>query len=246
MSLWNTPYVASVAATTSSTINSSTDLTVYTITAAATATLPPSTGLFAGQVLSNRLAGQGVTFIENAATSTANVTVAVGAGDAIFGNSVVAPGQIVRAESNGTGVWYCSVYGTTAGGAIVQTAVVPITSANFLALHTTPLSLVASPGSGKATKVLNISLKMTTTATQYTSGGALEFRYTDGSGTKVSADIAAAVVTTTAGVSYTAVMGIEASLTMVTAAAIVVTAAAADFATGTGTAIANVVYTVIG
>ncbi len=247
MSLFLTPNVVSSTATTSSTIAATTDITVYTITAAAAATLPATTGQYGGLVLSNRTGGQGLTTVQNAATSTANVTLTPASGDAIVGPTILAPGQYALLSSNGGGIWYSDVNdGASGGGASVQSTVVPLTSANILALNTTPLSLVASPGSGKATKVLNIGLKMTTTATQYANGGALEFRYTNGSGTKVSADIAAAVITTTAGTSYTAVMGIEASLTLVTAAAIVVNAASADFITGTGTGVFFIQYTTVG
>ncbi len=246
MSLFNTPNVVSQAKTTSSTIASTDDLTVYTITAAATATLPSSTGMYAGYVLANRTGGQGITFVENASTSTAVVTIAVGSGDAIFGTSSVAPGQIVKCESNGSGIWYCSNAGSTAGGGQVQTAIVPLTSANILAMNGTPVSLIAAPGSGKATRVLDISLKMTTTSTQYANGGAVEFRYTDGSGTKVTADIASGVITAGAGTSYTSVGGIEASLTMVTNAAIVVTNATAAFITGTGSGLLSISYKTVG
>lgn len=246
MSLFNTANVVTQAKTTSSSIATTDDLTVYTVTAPATATLPASSGMYAGYVLANRTGGQGITFVENAATSTATVTIAVGSGDAVFGTSTVAPGQLVKCESNGSGIWYCSNAGSTSGGGQVQTVVIPLTSANILAMNSTPVSLIASPGSGKATRVLDVSLKMTTTSTQYANGGAVEFRYTDGSGTKVTADIAAAVVTTTAGVSYTSVGGIEASLTMVTAAAIVVHNADAPFITGTGSGLLSISYKVVG
>lgn len=246
MSLYQTPNVVSQSKATDYTILSTDDIVIFTVTAASTATLPSTSGQYAGYVLSNRTGGQGTVYIQNAATSTAGITIAAGSGDAIFGNSSVSPGQIVEATSNGQGIWTCANVGTSAGGAGVQSKVVPLSSAQILALNATPVSLIASPGSGKATKVLNIGFKMTTTATQYANGGALEFRYTDGSGTKVSADIAAAVVTTTAGVSYTNVMGIEASLTMVTAAAIVVNNATAPFITGTGTGTFYLLYTTIG
>lgn len=248
MSLWNTSNVASVAVqTTSYTLLNTNDVAPFLITAAATATLPSSSGQYAGYIynVSNRAAGQGVVYIKNSASSTANVTAAAASGDSIFGNSICAPGQILRFESDGAGTWYGSVYGTTAGGVGIQSAVVALSAAQILALNATPVSLIASPGAGKATKVLNIGFKFTA-ATQYANGGALEFRYTDGSGTKVTADIASAVVTSASGTSYTDVMGIEASLTMVTAAAIVVDNATAPFITGTGTGTFYLLYTTVG
>ena len=249
MSLWNTANVASVAVqTTDYTVpNNSIDVVPFLVTVARTATLPSSFGQYAGSIynISNRTGGQGVVYIKNSASSTANVTVAAGSNDAIFGNSICAPGQILKFESDGSGIWYGSAYGTTAGGASIQTSVVPITSANFLALRTTPVTIVPTPASGKCNIVDNISFKMTATATTYANGGAVEFRYTGTSGTKVTADVAAAVVTGAAGVSFTNVRGIEASLTGTVDAPVVVTCASADFITGTGTAVITIQYHVI-
>jgi hypothetical protein len=242
MSLLFTPGQNTVAKTASYTVLTTDDIVQFTISAAVTATLPSTNGLYAGQLLSNRLSGQGKVLIKNVATSTANVTIAAGSGDAIFGNTSIAPGQAVLCESDGGGTWYCSPAGTGAGSGVLQAAVIPVSSAQWLTFRTTPVVLAAAPGSGKCNIVERISLKMITTATQYTSGGALEFRYTDVSGTKVSADIAAAVVTTTAGTSFTTVGGIEASLTGTTNAAVVATCATADFATGTGTGVFTCLY----
>lgn len=125
------------------------------------------------------------------------------------------------------------------------TAVVSLTSAQILALNATPVSLVAAPGTGKAIIVRGITLKMVTTATAYANGGALEFRYTNASGAKVSADIAAAVVTAGAGTSYTSVAGVTTSLTPVVNSAIVIDNATAPFITGTGTAVVTVSYDVV-
>lgn len=120
-----------------------------------------------------------------------------------------------------------------------------LAAADIIAMRTTPIELVPAPGSGLTNIVDNITVKMTTTATAFTGGGAVEFRYTDGSGTKVTADVAAAVVTAGAGTSYTNVRGIEASLTAVTNAKIVITNATAAFAAGTGTAVVTVNYHIV-
>lgn len=237
MSLAFTPNVVSQAKTADYTVLSTDDLVVFTLTAAATATLPSTSGQYAGQMLSNRTGGQGTVYIQNAAASTANTTVAAGSGDAIFGPSSIAPGQLVEYRSNGFGTWFGSSFGSTAGSPGTQVSVTPLTSANILALNATPITLVAAPGSGKCTFVNRIALKMVTTATGYANGGALEFRYTNASGTKVTADIAAGVVTAGAGTSFTSVGGIEASLTGVTNAVICVSNASAPFITGTGTAV---------
>lgn len=133
----------------------------------------------------------------------------------------------------------------TENGVVRQTVVVTLTAAQIIAMGTTPVSLIAAPGASKCIIVDNISFKMVTTATAFTGGGAVEFRYTDASGTKVTADVAAAVITAAAGTSFTNVRGIEASLTGIVNAAIVVRNGTAAFAAGTGTATLTIDYHIV-
>lgn len=129
---------------------------------------------------------------------------------------------------------------------LVHSAQVSLSSANILALSATPITLVAAPGAGKVVIVESILFKMVRTATAYANGGAVEVRYTDGSGAKVSADVAAALITTGgAGTAYAHVAGIEASITPVANAAIIVTNATAPFITGTGTAVVSIKYRIV-
>lgn len=130
-------------------------------------------------------------------------------------------------------------------GVIKNSVQVSLTAAQIIAMGTTPVSLVAAPGAGKCTIVDNITVKVVTTATAFTGGAAVEFRYTDASGTKVTADLAAAVITAGAGTSFTNVRGIEASLTCTANAAIVVRNGTAPFAAGTGTAVITIQYHVV-
>lgn len=130
-------------------------------------------------------------------------------------------------------------------GSSRNTVSVSLTAAQIIAMGTTPVTLIAAPASGKCIIVDNISFKMTTTATAFTGGGAVEFRYTNASGTKVTADIAAAVITAAAGVSFTNVRGIEASLTGVVDAPIVIRNATAVFAAGTGSAVITIDYHIV-
>lgn len=132
----------------------------------------------------------------------------------------------------------------SAAGTFLTTQV-SLSSAQILALNATPVTLVAAPGAGKVIAVDRITLKMVTTATAYANGGALEFRYTDGSGAKVTADIAVGVVTAGAGTSYTSVAGVTTSLTNVSNAAIVIDNATAPFITGTGTAVITIQYQIL-
>lgn len=129
---------------------------------------------------------------------------------------------------------------------VARTTSVNLSAANLIAMGTTPVSLISAPGSGKVILVESIVFKMTRTSTAYTGGGALEFRYTNASGAKVSADIAATVVTTGgAGTEYNSVAGVVTSLTPVANAAIVITNATAPFADGTGTAVVTIKYRVV-
>ena len=130
-------------------------------------------------------------------------------------------------------------------GSSRNTVSVSLTAAQIIAMGTTPVQLIAAPASGKCIIVDNISFKMTTTATAFTGGGAVEFRYTNASGTKVTADIASTVITAAAGVSFTNVRGIEASLTGTVDAAIVIRNATAAFAAGTGSAVVTIDYHIV-
>lgn len=133
----------------------------------------------------------------------------------------------------------------TQNGVTKNTVQVSLTAAEIIAMRTTPKVLIAAPGAGKAIIVDNITQKATRTATAFTGGGAVEFRYTDGSGAKVTADIAATEITGAAGTSFANVKGVEAALTPVANAAIVVTNAAAAFAAGTGTVVYTIEYHVV-
>src|SRR5882724_3362877 len=68
-------------------------------------------------------------------------------------------------------------------------ATIFLNPAQIKALHSTPVILIPNPGLTAAIIVEGISAKILYTGTQYTGSNALEFRYTDGSGTKTTADI---------------------------------------------------------
>lgn len=146
-------------------------------------------------------------------------------------------GQLSSGAFDGSGT------GVFPGGA--GTVHVGLTAAQIIAMGTTPVSLIAAPGAGMAIIVDNITVKVVRTATAFTGGGAVEFRYTDASGAKVTADVAAALITGAAGTAFANVRGIEASVTPVANAAIVITNATAVFADGTGTAVVSIDYHVV-
>lgn len=148
-----------------------------------------------------------------------------------IGSKLILPGQVAEFASDDVGNWR-RVNGSPFGQIIKA-----LTAANIIAMGTTPVVLVPAPGAGRVIIVKGIGFQMTRTATAFTGGGAVEFRYTDDSGAKVSADVAESVVDTGgAGVAYVHVAGIEASITPVANAAIVIRNPTAAFADGTGTA----------
>ena len=154
--------------------------------------------------------------------------VAAASGDSVFGGALLLPGQLIRYDSDGSD-WYA--FGANGVSAVAS---VVLSSANILAMNGAPVTLIPAPGAGRVIVVEDIDFQIVRTATAYANGGAVEFRYTDGSGAKVSADIAAAVITGAAGTAYAKVLGLEASLVVVPNAPLVVTNATAAFITGTG------------
>lgn len=130
---------------------------------------------------------------------------------------------------------------------IIQTAVVPLTSAQIKALFTT--SVVVIPAiAGKAIILDSFVFDLTGTATQYTGGGVVNLQYdstANGAGTTLHADIAATVVT--GATARVVTVRIPKDLSAIATTAIVgkgvyIGAKTADFAAGTGTANLIVTY----
>lgn len=167
--------------------------------------------------------------------SRADKTIALQGNTTVAGTATLTGATTIIGDTALTGNY-------TQNGVIKNSTTVTLTAANIIAMGTTPVTIIAAPGTGKCVAVDNITFKMVTTATAFTGGGAVEFRYTNASGTKVTADVAGAVVTAGAGTSFTNVRGIEASLTCVENAPVVVRNATAAFAAGTGTATLTLEY----
>lgn len=69
---------------------------------------------------------------------------------------------------------------------------ITLTSAQILALNTTPITIVAAPGAGKYISVDEVVGKLTFNSIAYTGANNVEIRYTNGAGVKVSGDLASA------------------------------------------------------
>jgi hypothetical protein len=109
-----------------------------------------------------------------------------------------------------------------------------LTATQTKALFTTPISLVPAPGAGKFIEVLAITATNTFGTIAYTGGNALEFRYTDGSGTKVTADIASTFINLAAGVQTNSVTGVSGDTVRTANAAVVVRVPTGNPAAGDG------------
>ena len=138
------------------------------------------------------------------------------------------PGQVVQTQNDGVAEsdddFTPVVYGED-----VRQVVVTMTTAEILAGYTTEKTLIPAPGAGKAIKVDEIIASIDYATTVYATNTCIEFRYTDKSWTKVSADLDNILLAVAD--EAISVWGIEAELQMTLNAAIV-----ANIPTGNPTA----------
>lgn len=127
-----------------------------------------------------------------------------------------------------------NLLGTHGGFVIVE-----ITADEMDALSATPKELIPAPGTGKVVVVQDAFAFVDAGGTQFSSV-AIEIRYTNGSGDKVTADIAAGTVASATDAYYHAVGASVAGV----ANAAVVAKAASDISAGNGTLWLKVRYIV--
>ena len=128
------------------------------------------------------------------------------------------------------------------GATLMLYKAVPLTAANIIAMNATPVTVLAAPGASKAIVLHKVMLRVTRTSTQFTGGGTVVVNYATGPVAAIST-IAAANITGAAGVIDATRYGIDAAT--VENDALVITNASASFATGTGTAVLHIWYSIV-
>ncbi len=128
---------------------------------------------------------------------------------------------------------------------------VTLTSAQILTLHTTPVTLIPALGNTSSATAPNtiiivegITAKIYAGANAYTGANNLEFRYTNASGIKVTADIANTFINSASN-AYAHVAGIITTFTPVSYSPIIVCVPTADPGAGNGNIVVSVKYRVI-
>lgn len=126
---------------------------------------------------------------------------------------------------------------------VAERVTVTLTSAQVLALFTTPVTLIPAPGAGKSISVDEIVATVNFNSVAYTGANALELRYTNASGAKVTGDLAAAFINSAA----TRVdKAVAAAVTQVQNAPIVAAVPTANPGAGNSTITFDILYRVIG
>ena len=127
--------------------------------------------------------------------------------------------------------------------ASIKTVTTTITSAEILALFTTPKELVPAPAVGSYVVVDKIVASLVYVSAAYATNTTLVFSYTNGSGTKVTADVTD-VLTATANI-VKQVGWIEAATTLTTAAPVVASVATGNPTAGNSDIKVTVTYRVL-
>lgn len=160
-------------------------------------------------------------------------------GQILVGNaSNIATAVTVSGDATISNVGVVSLSGST-----LKVAKTTVLTANVLTMFTTPIAIVPAAAAGTANVVDRIIASIDYNSIAYATNTTLEFRYTNGSGTKVTADITA-LLTATADTVIT-VGGIEAALVATPAAPVVAVVATGDPTAGNSPISITAVYRVV-
>lgn len=124
---------------------------------------------------------------------------------------------------------------------VISYGFLTLTSAQILALFTTPIVLLPAPGVGKILVVRRITCKNNFNSVAYTGANALEARYTDAAGAKVTGDIPATFINAAANAYYHAV---PAAVVPVENSPIVLAVPTANPGAGNGTIAVEIEYAI--
>lgn len=204
----------------------------------------PNSGLYYG--------GTGATNVSVNGTNTFDV---VGGGFLSNGFGRFAEQSAPAVSTSGFGETYAdsathqlmqSENGTSWGPVGRLTAVVTLTSAQVLALNTTPITLVAAPGTGNAVIFDGATAKLVFNSTAYTdSSGVLTIAYTNSSGVAVGPTIPASFVTTSSGTAYAYVPPVATELAPAVNAPLVIYCTSANPTAGNSTIQVTIQYHVL-
>jgi len=122
---------------------------------------------------------------------------------------------------------------------VIRRKRVTLTSAQILALYTTPVEIIAAPGTGYYNDVLSVMAINDYNSVAYTGANALELRYTNASGAKVTGDLAAAFINSA---SDRADKAVGVAVTAVSNAAVVAAVPTANPGAGNGTITLDIQY----
>lgn len=120
------------------------------------------------------------------------------------------------------------------------TKTVQLTSAQILALHATPVTLLPAPGVGQTLVIDEIIWTTTFITAAYTGANNVEIRYTNGSGNKLVNDIPAAVLNIASGTQE--YLSRPLSLSFTSNAPVVAVVPVANPAAGSGTVTMTINY----
>jgi len=208
------------------------------------------------------LAKDGTTFTSGAKVywdnsqqlATANTLTAAGAANKEIGfacldqaNGIAAPGgqgadPTVRVRLNPLS--FGPVQAADTDPSVLQKAVVTLTAAQIIAMYGTPQSILPAPAAGQVLVIDQIIAQMKPGATQFTGGGAVTFQYHGTAVVPHSGNVPAATINAAA-VSENVVPPPTGTIQPPAATGLDITNGTAAFATGNGTLVVTVFYSII-